>query len=284
MLGEIRRGVAATAVVGTLVIGGCASDNPAYIGINRTKELRSLPLEIVYTDSATPIALYLSMPAPPPLPETDVTSSAGGCDSSNGTSVNPAFGALGAAAGALTGSLILSHYMNKAQARLEPYLSDIAKAHISDEEYEAAKSGIATVPWLAAVSFQRRTDGDVGRAIADYMRGPGDRAIIVLSPCAAMRDDMNRIVVTFNMHIYRKDPYGYPGAYTVMTNEVLGSAWTSGKDKGYPVIDYQESDQDLVMDKSVVQFFSDGGVRFKQGFDAALASASGRIEYYFNGR
>jgi hypothetical protein len=278
----IRSFFAAAIAFVPLLIAACASQQPARLDADESKLLRSIPTIVFYADSEAPLDVYVSLPKPPPLPVSAETVKRSGQDSSYAPGFGFYQGALPAAAAALTGALIVSHYANAARDRIKPFQPLILKMGVTDEQYAAAKDVLGSVTWLKDVPWQRLHTADETHAINAYMRQPGPRAVILLEPFTKLRDDANQIVTGYQVKIYVKDPFGLLGGSNLRENAAVGSAWTSDQAHGYPTIDYQKHDQDDLMDKTVPQFFSDGGARFQQGFETTLAGAKSQLTYYFS--
>lgn len=269
-------------VLGLLLSGSVRGAVP-HLSSEQMRELQSTPVDVIYMDPEEVLSLYLSLPAPPALPDDDSTEPSRGCYKGYPTGNNPNAGMAGNLAAGMLSGAIVGHYLSKAEARLEPYQQIVNDTKIVDREFAAASEAIGSVKWLATAPLERIESGEQAHTLDIYMRKPGPKAAVLLFPCTTLRDDANSIGVVFNFFIYEKDPYGPAGSYITLKNGAIGSDWTAGQKQGYSVINYQKSDQDLIMDKSVVQFFSDDGARFKQGFGTALAAAKTQLAQFFDG-
>lgn len=259
------------------------------LSANNTQLLRSVPVLVIYAIPSEALGFYMSWKPPmPPLPETVSVTPA---DSDSGTDtwggdhqVSPMGGAVGMAAQELVISLGNNNDgWQNAQARLKRYMPLIDKLQLPDEEYAAAKDVISAVPWLGKASSQHIPFDDATHSIQMFMRDPGARAVIVLVPKARLRDDMNQVVVTYDLTIYAKDAYAPRGSSEHLAYAFFGGVRTSDRATGFPIVNYFEKDQAPILDNNALQYFGDGGARLHQDFATVLAVTKAQLMYYFTG-
>jgi len=174
--------------------------------------------------------------------------------------------------------------MDRAAGRLKPYESLVSGLAVADEEFQVAHATLGQVQWLKDIPIQRVTLGsDSERAMEVATRAPGNQAVILVIPAPKLRDDANQLAVIYAVNMYLKEAYEPPGTSRALRYALLGGVWTAGRSQAYPTVDYSKFSQDEIMDKSIPTFFSDGGIAFKQHFDAALAAAKLEFADYFSG-
>lgn len=281
-----------TALLGVLAFAATAYSTARAaprLSADNTRLLSSEPVLVIYTIPAEPLGFYMSWKPPmPPLPEAvSVTpaNSDSGTDTWGGDhQVSPMGGAVGMAAQQLFIDLANNNDgWQNARARLNHYMPLIDKLQLPDEEYAAAKDVISAVPWLGKASSQHIPFDDATHSIQEYMRDPGARAAIVIVPKARLRDDMNQVVVTYDLTIYAKDAYDPRGSSEHLAYAFFGGVRTSDRATGFPIINYYEKNQAPILDESARQYFSDGGARFHRNFDTVLGVAKAQLMYYFFG-
>lgn len=282
----LRNSVMQLTILVAVFLTGCATETPARLTTDDLGRLRSLPLMVIYKDAAMPMSVYISMPTPPPLPAvggvTPAVSSSGTDDGSSGPMFNPIWDAWTNVGSAVL-SAIFPTPLDRAHTRIRPFLPLIANMPLANEEYAAAQGAVGQVSWLGKAQQQHVEWGGATRVIQQFMMQPGPRVSIVLTPAVRFRDDTNQLVVAYQVNIYVKDIYSPPGSSNLEKSAVVGGVWTADKAHGMPTVEYSLTNQGDILDKSVPQFFSDGGIQFRRDFEAALAEATLQISAYFSG-
>lgn len=276
-------------VVGCLGITAASAGSRAQLAIDNVKQLRTMPLMVIYQDPDTPLNYYISwrppMPALPPATTLMPADRDSGTAAFGGNQINPMAGAAGAAAQALVQELVgPGDIMGAAAKRLGQFMPMLSGLPLADEEYATARDVVASVAWLGGAPSQRVVSGGARPVIQSYMRSMSPRAVVVVSPSVRLRDDMNELVVVYTLNIYTRDYYSPRGSCDLLTSAVVGAVRTEGSAGGFPIVNYYESGEAAaILDKSVPAYFSDGGRQFHQDFDETLASAKSQLLYYFTG-
>ena len=250
----LRRALLTAALMG--LCGSAAAD--PHLFSDESKLLHSGSVTVLFVDPDAELGVYLKVNA----------------------QLNGPYG--GGAVGSIAGSMIDSHHMNEFMEAMQPYADIIGKQHFTDQEYTLIHDLLAAQPWMQKADWQRLPAGTDRRRLLKMIKDMHTQVALLVVPQTLIRNDVDQMLVGYNVELYVKDPYEDYGVKRLRHSE-FSKLSPDPASTAFPALEYTKSGVDELTAQNLKDFYADGGTRLEQYFQGALPVLRSQITYFFTG-